>query len=88
VGATSALAKIAATLPKDRRAVLESSRLFAPNLFVDPRPGERLEEMRREIKELRVAEVDYRDTQGTPSLRRVRRLKLYFWDDAWSLATW
>src|SRR6266567_4498160 len=39
-GARSALSKIAAALPGDKRAALESSPLFAPGFFVDPKPGE------------------------------------------------
>ena len=88
VGARSALAKIAAALPRDKRVALESARLFAPGFFVDPLPGERLELMREAMREKRVAELDYRDAEGKPSARRVRPLGLYFWGDAWSLAAW
>lgn len=88
VGARSALAKIAAALPRDKRVALESARLFAPGFFVDPLPGERLELMRTAMRERRVAELDYKDAEGKPSARRVRPLGLYFWGDAWSLAAW
>lgn len=87
-GARAALAKIAAALPADKRAALESARLFAPGFFVDPLPGERLELMRRALSERRVARLDYRDVQGKASARRVRPLGLFFWGDAWSLAAW
>jgi predicted DNA-binding transcriptional regulator YafY len=88
LGARAALAKIAAVLPRDKRAVLESSPLFAPGFFIDPQPGERLEAIRGAINERRVAELDYCDAHGTASTRRVRPLGLYFWGDAWSLAAW
>jgi len=88
VGARSALAKIAAALPKDKRAALESARLFAPNFFIDPRPGERLELMREAMSEHRYAELDYKDVNGAASARRIRPLGLYFWGDVWSLAAW
>jgi predicted DNA-binding transcriptional regulator YafY len=87
-GARSALAKIAAALPRDKRAALESSRLFAPGIFVDPVPGERLEAMRQALAERRVARIEYRDGDGRTSQRRVRPLGLYFWGEAWSLAAW
>lgn len=87
-GARSALAKIAAALPRDKRAVLESARLFAPDFFIDPLPGERLEAMRTAIRERRIALLDYRDGAGRTSQRRVRPLGLYFWGEAWSLAAW
>lgn len=87
-GARSALAKIAAALPRDKRAALESSRLFAPGFFVDPVPGERLELMRQAMRTRRVAQLQYRDAHGVVSARRVHPLGLYFWGDAWSLAAW
>jgi predicted DNA-binding transcriptional regulator YafY len=87
-GARSALAKIAAALPRDKRAALEASRLFAPGFFVDPVPGERLEAMRQALAERRVARLEYKDGDGRTSQRRVRPLGLYFWGEAWSLAAW
>jgi predicted DNA-binding transcriptional regulator YafY len=87
-GARSALAKIAAALPQDKRAALESSRLFAPGFFVDPMPGERLEAVRQALAERRVAAMTYKDGDGTASERRVRPLGLYFWGQTWSLAAW
>lgn len=87
-GARSALAKIAAALPKDKRAALESSRLFAPDYFVDPKPGERLEALRRAIGARRVVELDYRDAAGQATRRRVWPLGIFFWGDAWSLGAW
>lgn len=87
-GARSALAKIAAALPGDKRAALESARLFAPGAFIDPLPGERLETARRAMSERRVAQLAYRDVHGRDSTRRVRPLGLFFWGEAWSLAAW
>lgn len=86
--ARSALAKIAVALPADKRATLESARLFAPGFFIDPLPGQRLDAMRRAIGERRYAEIDYRDAQGKASARRIRPLALFFWGGAWSLAAW
>jgi predicted DNA-binding transcriptional regulator YafY len=87
-GARSALAKIAAALPSDKRVALERSPLFAPGFFVDPKPGQRLDALRRAIAEQEFAELDYKDAAGENTQRRVRPLGLYFWGDAWTLAAW
>lgn len=87
-GARSAMAKIAAALPREKRAALEDTRLFAPDFFIDPRPGEHLEQLRAAMKTHQVVQLQYRDVQARASLRRVRPLGLYFWGGAWSLAAW
>ena len=87
-GARSALAKIAAALPRDKRIALESARLFAPGFFVDPAPGRRLEQLRRAMAERRLVQLGYRDAAERVSERRVRPLGLFFWGERWSLAAW
>jgi predicted DNA-binding transcriptional regulator YafY len=87
-GARSALAKIAAALPNDKRIALERTRLFAPGFFIDPRPGERLDALRHAIVERRFTDLDYKDSGGQATQRRVRPLGLYFWGDAWTLGAW
>ncbi len=87
-GARSALSKIAAALPGDKRAALESSPLFAPGFFVDPKPGERLDALRQAIARKQWADLDYKDADARSSMRRVRPLGLYFWGDVWTLAAW
>jgi predicted DNA-binding transcriptional regulator YafY len=88
IGARSALAKIAAALPADKRIALERSPLFAPGFFVDPKPGERLDALRHAIAEQRFAKLHYTDATERITERRVRPLGLYFWGDAWTLAAW
>ena len=87
-GARSALAKIAAALPADKRVALERAPLYAPAFFVDPRPGQRLDALRRAIEERAFADLDYKDAGERITQRRVRPLGLYFWGDAWTLAAW
>jgi len=87
-GARSALAKIAAALPNDKRIAVERSRLFAPGFFIDPKPGERLDALRHAIVEHRFTDLDYKDSDGQGTQRRVRPLGLYFWGDAWTLGAW
>ncbi|HEU0203459.1 MAG TPA: YafY family protein [Burkholderiaceae bacterium] len=86
--ARSALAKIAAALPPEKRAALEDARLFAPNFFIDPKPGERLESLRQAIGARHIVQLDYRDANGAATLRRVRPLGIFFWGNHWSLAAW
>src|SRR5439155_5096100 len=87
-GARSALAKIAAALPSEKRIALERTTLFAPGFFIDPKPGERLDALRHAIVDHRFADLDYRDSAEQPTKRRVRPLGLYFWGDAWTLGAW
>ncbi len=87
-GARSALAKIAAALPNDKRIALERTRLFAPGFFIDPKPGKRLDALRHAIVERRFTDLDYKDSGGQATQRRVRPLGLYFWGDAWTLGAW
>ena len=86
-GARSALAKIAAALPGDKRAALESAPLFAPGVF-DAQAGARLDALREAIGERRFADLDYQDAAARVTQRRVRPLALYFWGDVWTLAGW
>ena len=87
-GARSALAKIAAALPGEKRVALERSRLFAPDFFIDPKPGEHLEALRQAIAAGHIAELSYADASGKASQRRVRPLGIFFWGSAWSLGAW
>jgi predicted DNA-binding transcriptional regulator YafY len=87
-GARTAVAKIAAVLPKDKRATLDSAPLFAPGMSVNPELGRRLEALRAAIRELHVVVLDYRDEEGQASQRRVRPLGLFFWGERWSVAAW
>jgi predicted DNA-binding transcriptional regulator YafY len=87
-GARSALCKIAAALPKDKRATLESSPLFSPDFFISPRMNAQMDRLRTAINEHRRVELNYRDGEGRESLRRIRPLGLFFWGYGWSLGAW
>ena len=88
LGARSALAKIAAALPPDKRVALERTPLFAPGQYVDPKPGERLDVLRQAIAAQRFTDLDYQGAAAQATQRRVRPLGLYFWGDVWTLAAW
>lgn len=87
-GARTALAKIAAALPRDKRAALESARLFAPDFFIDPAPGQRLDLLRRALAQHQVVRLTYRDGKEAVSERRLHPLALFFWGGGWTLAAW
>jgi predicted DNA-binding transcriptional regulator YafY len=87
-GARSALAKIAAALPGDKRARLESSRLFSPDFFINPQMGTQMDVLRGAIDGHRYVTLDYRDRGGKDSTRRIRPLGLFFWGGAWTLGAW
>jgi predicted DNA-binding transcriptional regulator YafY len=74
VGARSALAKIAAALPAEKRTALERAPLFAPGFFIDPKPGERLDALRRAIAEQLFVDLDYKDVGDRVTQRRTRPL--------------
>jgi predicted DNA-binding transcriptional regulator YafY len=86
--AALALAKIAAALPREKRAALEATPLFAPDYFIEPAVGEYLDLLRSAIHARRHAELDYTDSVGAISQRRVRPLACAFWGGTWTLAAW
>jgi len=88
LGARSALAKIAAALPRDKRTVVESTRLYSPDFFINPQMGAQMDVLRRAIDSHCYVRLDYRDAGERVSQRRVRPLGLFFWGGAWTLGAW
>jgi predicted DNA-binding transcriptional regulator YafY len=86
--AQSALDKIAAALPSDKRIAMDRTRLYAPSFHLDPKLGKTLDLMREAIVESRHLSMQYQDEGGKPSERKVRPLGLYFWGKKWTLAAW
>jgi predicted DNA-binding transcriptional regulator YafY len=86
--ARTAIEKIVAALPAERRAAVEQTRLYAPNFHVDAASMSRLESVREAIGARRVLRLDYRDANGKGSERDVWPLALYFWGGAWTLGAW
>jgi predicted DNA-binding transcriptional regulator YafY len=87
-GARTAIEKIVAALPADRRLAVEKTRLYAPSFHVDGRAMERLESVRDAIGTRRVLRLDYRDSGGKPSEREVWPLALYYWGRTWTIGAW
>jgi predicted DNA-binding transcriptional regulator YafY len=86
--ARTAIEKIVAALPAERRTAVEQTRLYAPNFHVDAAAMARLEAVRSAIGERRVLRLDYRDAQGKGSGRQVWPIALYFWGGTWTLGAW
>ena len=86
--AQSALDKIAAALPTDKRIAMDRTRLYAPSFHVDRETGKVLDVMREAIVDGRRLSFQYQDEAGKPSERKVRPLGLYFWGQRWTLAAW
>src|SRR5215471_11415980 len=59
--AQSALDKIAAALPADKRIAMDRTRLYAPSFHLDPRLGKTLDVMREAIVESRHLSMQYQD---------------------------
>jgi predicted DNA-binding transcriptional regulator YafY len=86
--ARTAIEKIVAALPPERRSAVEQTRLYAPGFHVDGVAMQRLEHVRDAIGARRVLRLDYRDAGAKASARDVWPLALYFWGGAWTLAAW
>src|SRR5439155_795893 len=65
--ARTAIEKIVAALPADRRIAVEKTRLYAPGFHVDGRAMRQLESVREAIGSRRVLRLDYRDSGGKAS---------------------
>jgi predicted DNA-binding transcriptional regulator YafY len=86
--ARTAIEKIVAALPADRRLAVEQTRLYAPGFHVDGKAMQQLEALRDAIGARRVLRLDYRDANGKASAREVWPLALYFWGGTWTVGAW
>src|SRR2546427_12625802 len=86
--ARTAIEKIVAALPADRRLAVEKTRLYAPGFHVDRKAMQQLEAVREAIGSRRVLRLDYRDSGGKASERDVWPLALYYWGRTWTIGAW
>ncbi len=84
----SALAKIALSLPNERRSEIEATKLFVPPVAADKKAWDCIGPLRRAITGRIKVTCNYTDESNTSSHRLVRPLGLYFWGKVWTLATW
>src|SRR5712691_1002336 len=68
--ARTAIEKIVAALPADRRVAVEKTRLYAPAFHVDGRSMQQLESVREAIGSRRVLHLDYRRAGATSGRSR------------------
>ena len=86
--AVRAMEKIAAVLPDNRRAALETTQIYAPDFHVDRAVAGRFETLRQAIKARQFVFVDYVTEDQRDSQRELRPLALHFWGERWTLAGW
>jgi predicted DNA-binding transcriptional regulator YafY len=84
----AALAKITLALPREMRAFVDATALFAPDFHIDPLHGERLEFIRKTIGQRRKLDVEYGDVESNISHRMIWPLALYFFGGTWLIAAW
>ncbi len=86
--ARTAMEKIVAALPPERRSAVERTRLYAPGFHVDRASLARLEAVRDAIGARRVLRLDYRDLKDKSTQREVWPIGLWFWGGSWTLGAW
>ena len=86
--AEAALGKIVAVLPAAARAAVESMRLFAPAMGLEPALQQHLPRLRDAAETRRKVHLHYADLQGHMSRRTVRPLGCFYWGRVWTLAAW
>ena len=88
MSAVRAMEKIAAVLPENRRAALETTQVFVPDFHVDKSVAARFETLRQAIKARQFVSISYVTEDTRASQRDLRPLALHFWGERWTLAAW
>ena len=86
--AAEAIAKIEAVLPRDRKDLVRSTPLFAPEDHFRAEITIDLAALREAVRESRRVRFRYTDAAGVPSERTVQALALSFYGPVWLLAGW
>lgn len=84
----SALAKISAILPPDKRRTLEDNPIHAPQFFIDTRVSQHMDALRGAINEQRKVVLHYEDADGQVTQRPVQPLGIFYWGNRWTVAAW
>ena len=86
--AERAMEKIAAVLPDNRRAALETTQVFVPDFHLDRHVAGRFELLRQAIRARQFVHIDYVTEDKRESQRELRPVALHFWGERWTLAAW
>lgn len=86
--AVRAMEKIAAVLPDNRRAALETTQVYVPDFHKDHEVASRFESLRQAIKARQFVHIDYVTEDKRESQREIRPVALHFWGERWTLAAW
>jgi predicted DNA-binding transcriptional regulator YafY len=88
MSAVRAMEKIAAVLPENRRAALETTQVFVPDFHVNKAGAARFETLRQAIKARQFVSTCYVTEDKRVTQRELRPLALHFWGERWTLAAW
>ncbi len=77
-----------AILPEESRRKAEQTRIYAPDIALQPHSRSGFDVIHQAISALRVLALHYRDEAGQLTWREVQPLGLFFWGEHWLLAAW
>lgn len=84
----SAQEKVLAILPEESRRKAEQTRIYAPDIALQPHSRSGFDVIHQAISSQQVLALHYRDEAGQLSWREVLPLGLFFWGEHWLLAAW
>lgn len=84
----SAQEKVLAILPEESRRKAEQTRIYAPDIALQPHSRIGFDVIHQAISSQQVLALHYRDEAGQLSWREVQPLGLFFWGEHWLLAAW
>lgn len=87
--AEEALVKIRAVLPEDARSSAAKVQVHAFQMpELDAQTRKRLDTLEAAVETNKQLEIAYTTEDGTPSLRIIRPLGLWFWGKVWTVVAW
>jgi predicted DNA-binding transcriptional regulator YafY len=83
-----ALDKVILALPKERRAEVHNSQIYAPAVHAQSSLEPLMDDLRAAISARDVLHISYADSANKPTRRNVQPLALNFWGSVWTLVAW
>ena len=84
----SAQEKVLAILPEESRRKAEQTRIYAPDIALQPHSRSDFYVIHQAISAQCVLALHYRDEAGHLTWRDIQPLGLFFWGEHWLLAAW